>query len=375
MISAPAAGESSMATVTFDKVNKVYGDFYAVKDLDLEIQDGEFMVLVGPSGCGKTTSLRMIAGLEEISSGILRIGDRVVNDIAPKDRDIAMVFQSYALYPHMSIRDNMAFGLKLRKLPKADIETRVNDAARILGLTNLDKKPRELSGGQRQRVALGRAIVREPSVFLMDEPLSNLDAKLRVQTRAEIARLHQRLGTTTVYVTHDQVEAMTMGQRIAVMNTGLLMQVGTPQELYEHPKNLFVAGFIGSPSMNFVDVTSDGTTVTGPGMSFSIPSRYKAALDGAALVGGFRPEHLELGDIPGAATVRAKADVVEYLGDEELLHVTVPDHEGDVVAIVKSDNRVKPGDVLDLKLPLDRLHLFNKETGEAVAHSLAPAAA
>jgi multiple sugar transport system ATP-binding protein len=375
MTSAPAAGEPDMATVTFDKVNKIYGDFYAVKDLDLEIQDGEFMVLVGPSGCGKTTSLRMIAGLEEISTGTLRIGDRVVNDVAPKDRDIAMVFQSYALYPHMSIRDNMAFGLKLRKIPKADIETRVNDAARILGLTNLDKKPRELSGGQRQRVALGRAIVREPSVFLMDEPLSNLDAKLRVQTRAEIARLHQRLGTTTVYVTHDQVEAMTMGQRIAVMNTGLLMQVGTPQELYEHPKNLFVAGFIGSPSMNFVDVTSDGDTVKGPGMSFPIPSRYKAALDGAALVAGFRPEHLELGDIPGSATVRAKADVVEYLGDEELLHVTVPDHAGDVVAIVKSDNRVKPGDVLDLKLPLDRLHLFNKETGDAVAHSLAAAAA
>ena len=365
-----------MATVTFDKVNRVYGDFYAVKDFDLEIQDGEFMVLVGPSGCGKTTSLRMIAGLEEISSGTLRIGDRVVNDIAPKDRDIAMVFQSYALYPHMTIRDNMAFGLKLRKIPKPEIEKRVNDAARILGLTNLDKKPRELSGGQRQRVALGRAIVREPSVFLMDEPLSNLDAKLRVQTRAEIARLHQRLGTTTVYVTHDQVEAMTMGQRIAVMNTGLLMQVGPPQELYEHPRNLFVAGFIGSPSMNFVDVTSDGTTVTGPGLAFPIPGRYKAGLNGAVkLVAGFRPEHLELGDIPGAATVRAKADVVEYLGDEELLHVTVPEHEGDVVAIVKSDNRVQPGDVLDLKLPLDRLHLFNAETGEAVAHSLAVAAA
>ena len=217
--------------------------------------------------------------------------------------------------------------------------------------------------------------MREPSVFLMDEPLSNLDAKLRVQTRAEIARLHQRLGTTTVYVTHDQVEAMTMGQRIAVMNTGLLMQVGTPQELYEHPKNLFVAGFIGSPSMNFVDVTSDGDTVKGPGMSFPIPGRYKAALDGAALVAGVRPEHLELGDIPGSASVRAKADVVEYLGDEELLHVTVPDHQGDVVAIVKSHHRVKPGDVLDLKLPLDRLHLFNKETGDAVAHSLAAPAA
>jgi multiple sugar transport system ATP-binding protein len=240
-----------MATVTFDHVWKRFGDFAAVQDVSLEIGDGEFMVLVGPSGCGKTTALRMIAGLEEITEGTLKIGDRVVNDVAPKDRDIAMVFQSYALYPHMSIYDNMAFGLKLRKVPKAQIEQRVNEAARILGLENLKKKPRELSGGQRQRVALGRAIVREPSVFLMDEPLSNLDAKLRVQTRAEIARLHQRLGTTTVYVTHDQVEAMTMGTRIAVMSRGLLQQVGPPQELYDNPKNLFVAGFIGSPAMNF----------------------------------------------------------------------------------------------------------------------------
>src|SRR6187431_1664388 len=252
--------DCAMATVTFDNVNKVYGDFHAVKDLNLEIGDGEFMVLVGPSGCGKTTSLRMIAGLEEISSGTLRIGDRVVNDVAPKDRDIAMVFQSYALYPHMSVRDNMAFGLKLRKVPKADIEKRVNDAAGILNLEKLlDRKPKELSGGQRQRVALGRAIVREPAVFLMDEPLSNLDAKLRVQTRAEIARLHQRLGTTTIYVTHDQVEAMTMGDRIAVMRDGVLQQIGTPQELYDHPLNRFVAGFIGSPSMNFIDVTVEGT--------------------------------------------------------------------------------------------------------------------
>ena len=225
-----------MATVTFDHIWKRFGEFAAVKDLNLEIQDGEFMVLVGPSGCGKTTSLRMIAGLEEITEGNLKIGDRVVNDVAPKDRDIAMVFQSYALYPHMSVYDNMAFGLKLRKVPKAQIDERVKEAARILGLENLQKKPRELSGGQRQRVALGRAIVREPAVFLMDEPLSNLDAKLRVQTRAEIARLHQRLGTTTVYVTHDQVEAMTMGTRIAVMDKGELMQVGSPQDLYDSPK-------------------------------------------------------------------------------------------------------------------------------------------
>ena len=244
-----------MATVTFDGVWKQFGEVVAVNDLNLQIKDGEFMVLVGPSGCGKTTSLRMIAGLEEISEGSLSIGDRVVNHVAPKDRDIAMVFQSYALYPHMTVYDNMAFGLKLRKTPKAEIDRRVREAAAMLSAENLlHRKPRELSGGQRQRVALGRAIVREPAVFLMDEPLSNLDAKLRVQTRAEIARLHQRLGTTTVYVTHDQVEAMTMGERIAVMSEARLQQVGTPQDLYDHPDNRFVAGFIGSPSMNFLSV-------------------------------------------------------------------------------------------------------------------------
>jgi multiple sugar transport system ATP-binding protein len=365
-----------MATVTFDHVWKRFGDFNAVKDFNLEIQDGEFMVLVGPSGCGKTTSLRMIAGLEEVSDGNLKIGDRVVNDVAPKDRDIAMVFQSYALYPHMSIYDNMAFGLKLRKVAKADIDRRVKDAARILNLENLQKKPRELSGGQRQRVALGRAIVREPAVFLMDEPLSNLDAKLRVQTRAEIARLHQRLGTTMVYVTHDQVEAMTMGTRIAVMDKGELQQVGAPQDLYENPRKLFVAGFIGSPAMNFVNVDRDGDFVKGDGMAFPIPTRYKGGMDGASkLVAGFRPEHLELGELPNSATIRAKADVVEFLGDEELLHVSVQGHEGDVVAVVSSENRVKPGDVLDLKLPLEKLHLFDQESGDSLAWSKAEAAA
>jgi multiple sugar transport system ATP-binding protein len=365
-----------MATVTFDHIWKRFGDFNAVKDLSLEIGDGEFMVLVGPSGCGKTTSLRMIAGLEEVSDGNLKIGDRVVNDVAPKDRDIAMVFQSYALYPHMSIYDNMAFGLKLRKVPKADIERRVKDAARILNLENLQKKPRELSGGQRQRVALGRAIVREPAVFLMDEPLSNLDAKLRVQTRAEIARLHQRLGTTTVYVTHDQVEAMTMGTRIAVMDKGELQQVGSPQDLYDSPRKLFVAGFIGSPAMNFVNVERDGDFVKGDGMAFPIPTRYKGGMDGASkLVAGFRPEHLELGELPNSATIRAKADVVEFLGDEELLHVSVQGHEGDVVAVVSSENRVKPGDVLDLKLPLEKLHLFDLASGDSLAYSRAAAAA
>src|SRR5881275_2800446 len=243
-----------MATVTFDHVSKRYGDVVAVNDLNLEIRDGEFMVLVGPSGCGKTTSLRMIAGLEEISDGTLRIGDRVVNDVAPKDRDIAMVFQSYALYPHMSVRDNLAFGLKLRKVPKQDIERRVQEAAGILDIGRyLDRKPKELSGGQRQRVALGRAIVREPAVFLMDEPLSNLDAKLRVQMRAEIQSLQRTLGVTTIYVTHDQTEAMTMGDRIAVMRAGTLQQVDSPERVYQWPANEFVAGFIGSPAMNLVD--------------------------------------------------------------------------------------------------------------------------
>src|SRR3989441_9037114 len=303
-----------MATVTFDHVTKKYGDVLAVDDLNLGILDGEFMVLVGPSGCGKTTALRMIAGLEEISSGELKIGDRVVNDVAPKDRDIAMVFQSYALYPHMTVRDNLAFGLKLRKVPKPEIERRVQEAAGILDIGRyLDRKPKELSGGQRQRVALGRAIAGEPAVFLMDEPLSNLDAKLRVQTRAEIARLHQRLGTTTVYVTHDQVEAMTMGTRIAVMDKGELQQVGAPQDLYDSPTKLFVAGFIGSPAMNFVNVERDGDMVKGDGMAFPVPTRYRGGMDAATkVVAGFRPEHLDLGELPNSATIRAKADVVEF---------------------------------------------------------------
>src|SRR5512147_360901 len=249
-----------MASVTYDHVFKRYGDVTAVNDLNIHVEDKEFLVFVGPSGCGKTTSLRLLAGLEEISEGNILIGDRVVNDVPPKDRDIAMVFQSYALYPHMSVRENLAFGLKLRKVPKAEIERRVNETAETIQLGKLlDRKPKELSGGQRQRVALGRAIVREPAVFLMDEPLSNLDAKLRVQTRAEIARLHQRLETTIVYVTHDQVEAMTMGSRIAVMSAGDLQQVGSPQELYDHPVNKFVAGFIGSPSMNFLEVHMEGS--------------------------------------------------------------------------------------------------------------------
>jgi multiple sugar transport system ATP-binding protein len=370
-----------MATVTFENVSKTYGDVVAVKDLNLEIGDAEFMVLVGPSGCGKTTSLRMIAGLEEISSGTLRIGDRVVNDVPPKDRDIAMVFQSYALYPHMSVRDNLAFGLKLRKVPKPDIEKRVQEAAGILSLEKLlDRKPKELSGGQRQRVALGRAIVREPAVFLMDEPLSNLDAKLRVQTRAEIARLHQRLKTTIVYVTHDQVEAMTMGSRIAVMSDGLLQQVGTPQQLYDKPINRFVAGFIGSPSMNFVDVTSDGNNLTAEGaIKIPLPPKFREAVgvtQGRKLVAGFRPEHIDIGEgTSTAAQFRATADVVEYLGNEELLHVSVAGR--DIVAIVDSENRVKPNDVLDFHVPLEKIHLFDAESGASLTarESVAAAAA
>jgi multiple sugar transport system ATP-binding protein len=357
-----------MATVTFDGVWKRFGEVVAVNDLNLKINDGEFMVLVGPSGCGKTTSLRMIAGLEEITQGTLSIGDKVVNHVAPKDRDIAMVFQSYALYPHMTVRDNMAFGLKLRKTPKDDIERRVNEAAAMLSCQNLlDRKPRELSGGQRQRVALGRAIVREPAVFLMDEPLSNLDAKLRVQTRAEIARLHQRLGTTIVYVTHDQVEAMTMGQRIAVMSEARLQQVGSPQELYDHPDNRFVAGFIGSPSMNFLDVDvhrEDGVIrLVGDGIDIPLPERYKASMkdfSGNKLVVGVRPEHLDVNTAGPAGTLSGSADVVEYLGNEELIHLAVGGH--DIVALIGSEHRLRPGDDLSLKIPLEKVHLFDPES-------------
>jgi multiple sugar transport system ATP-binding protein len=364
-----------MATVTFDHVWKRYGDVVATKDLNLDIQDEEFLVLVGPSGCGKTTALRMIAGLEEVTEGTLKIGERVVNDLAPKDRDVAMVFQSYALYPHMTVRDNLAFGLKLRKVPKQEIERRVQEAAKTIELSNLlDRKPKQLSGGQRQRVALGRAIVREPAVFLMDEPLSNLDAKLRVQTRAEIARLHQRLKTTIVYVTHDQVEAMTMGTRIAVMNNGELQQVGPPQQLYDKPVNKFVAGFIGSPAMNFIPVTvegGNGTATTlkhGGAITVPLPERFRNAIGpttGRSLTAGFRPEHMEIGEAgEQAAKLRATVDVVEFLGNEELLHLRVGDE--DLVAIVDSSQRVKPGDVVDMYIPLDKLHLFDEENGLAL---------
>ncbi len=360
-----------MATVTFDHVWKKFGDVVAVNDLNLEIQDGEFMVLVGPSGCGKTTSLRMIAGLEEISDGSLRIGDRVVNNVPPKDRDIAMVFQSYALYPHMTVRDNLAFGLKLRKTPKADIDKRVQEAAAMLSLENLlNRKPRELSGGQRQRVALGRAIVREPAVFLMDEPLSNLDAKLRVQTRAEIARLHQRLKVTTVYVTHDQVEAMTMGQRIAVMSEARLQQVGTPQSLYDHPANRFVAGFIGSPSMNFMNVTASGTgdsvVLRNDAIEVTLPEPFRGRLPASGnVVLGIRPEHLAMSGASAAGTLKGGADVVEYLGNEELIHVNAAGQ--DIVAVIGSEHRIRPGDQLNLQVPLEKVHLFDPESGVSLS--------
>ena len=363
-----------MATVTFDHLYKRYGDdVIAVNDLNLEIQDGEFLVLVGPSGCGKTTALRCVAGLEEISEGRLLIGDRVVNDVAPKDRDIAMVFQSYALYPHMTVFDNLAFGLKLRKTKKEEIKRRVDEAARILGLEKLlDRKPKALSGGQRQRVALGRAIVREPAVFLMDEPLSNLDAKLRVQTRAEIARLHQRLGTTTIYVTHDQVEAMTMGDRICVMRDGLLQQVGSPQDLYDHPANVFVAGFIGSPSMNFATTRSgDGDELYLGNARLDLKGDHARVAGerpkGSNLLIGFRPEHLELanGQGDGAVQIPAKVDVVEYLGNEELIHAQSEGHE--VVALVPSDRKVSVGESVEFAIPVDKLHLFDPESEKSLA--------
>ncbi len=371
-----------MASVNLEHVFKIYNNkVTAVNDLNIEIRDKEFLVLVGPSGCGKTTALRMVAGLEEISKGILRIGERVVNDVAPKDRDIAMVFQSYALYPHMTVYDNMAFGLKLRKVVKPEIERRVKEASNMLGLNPyLARKPRELSGGQRQRVALGRAIVREPQVFLMDEPLSNLDAKLRVQTRAEISRLHQRLQTTTIYVTHDQVEAMTMGDRIAVMRDGLLQQLDTPQRLYNLPDNKFVAGFIGSPSMNFLNVTVEGSGdsvyMTAMNMRLMVPRKYASAIapyNGKQITLGVRPEDIAnavfTGDRFGSnsestksegRTMTATIDVVEPMGNEVYIYANT----GDQSLVARLDNRTvaHPGDRLDLYFNMDNMHAFDPQT-------------
>jgi multiple sugar transport system ATP-binding protein len=328
-----------VAGVTFDEVSKVYPDgTRAVSDVDLEIKDGEFMVLVGPSGCGKTTALRMVAGLEDISEGVLKIGERVVNHVPPRDRDIAMVFQSYALYPHLSVYENIAFGLRLKKVNKAEIDKRVKEAARILGLEPfLKRKPRALSGGQRQRVAMGRAIVRQPQAFLMDEPLSNLDAKLRVQMRAEIARLQSDLGTTTIYVTHDQVEAMTMGDRVAVMRKGEIQQVASPQDLYDHPVNLFVGGFIGSPAMNMVEATlaraNGGLVAEAGGQRIVLGEETVSArpalksFEGRKVVLGIRPEDLEdaalATDVPADRRLRGKVELREALGSEIMVHFTI----------------------------------------------------
>ncbi|MST31577.1 sn-glycerol-3-phosphate ABC transporter ATP-binding protein UgpC, partial [Acidimicrobiaceae bacterium USS-CC1] len=323
-----------MATITLEQVSKVYPNgFKAVKEVDLDVADGEFMVLVGPSGCGKTTLLRMIAGLEDISGGTLRIGSKVVNDLGPKERDIAMVFQNYALYPHMTVADNIGFALKLRKLPKDEIDRKVKEAAEILGLTEwIDRKPGQLSGGQRQRVAMGRAIVREPSVFLMDEPLSNLDAKLRVQMRAEVSRIQRRLGVATVYVTHDQVEAMTMGDRVAVMRDGILQQCADPQTLYDRPTNIFVGAFIGSPAMNLYEaVLEDGASGLQVGSQrIPLPEAVRVARPalaryaGQQLVIGLRPEHLPAaGEAAGRNVIEGDIDLVEALGSELLVHFTI----------------------------------------------------
>jgi len=336
-----------MAPITFEHVTKRFDDSLAVNDLNIEVADGEFLVLVGPSGCGKTTALRMLAGLEEISDGRILIGDRVVNNVAPGARNVAMVFQSYALYPHMTVYENLAFSLKNFGVPKPEIGRRVRDAADALELTDyLKRKPKQLSGGQRQRVALGRAIVREPSAFLMDEPLSNLDAALRVQTRGEILKLQKRLATTTIYVTHDQVEAMTMGDRIAVMNKGVLQQIGSPEDLYTQPANTFVARFIGSPAMNL------------------LPSGVLGVGDSGKLA-GFRPEHVALGDgRPNSAHYEATVEVVEYLGDEQLAHLRLQDH--DVVAKLPVEPRLEPGQQESFSIPLRKVLLFDAQSTQAV---------
>jgi multiple sugar transport system ATP-binding protein len=358
-----------MAEVLFTDVAKRYGKVSIIEGLNLEIQDHEFMVLVGPSGCGKSTALRMIAGLEEISGGTITIGGRVVNDLPPKDRDIAMVFQSYALYPHMTIRENMDFGLRIRKMPPEQIKKLVDEAAELLGISHLlDRKPKQLSGGQRQRVAVGRAIVRQPSVFLFDEPLSNLDAKLRVQMRAEISKLQSRLKTTTVYVTHDQIEAMTMGHRIAVMKDGKLQQVGTPLDVYEKPRNLFVAAFIGTPPMNFVKATisEDGSSLGGTKFSIPVPQSMRAiggAHRGKKVVVGLRPENILSPGKPArgeTAQIQVEAEILEPLGHEVIVHGRI----GDDLLVSKLDPHHAPkmGDTIEVVLELDALHLFDAET-------------
>ncbi|MBO0904846.1 ABC transporter ATP-binding protein [Jiella sonneratiae] len=346
-----------MATVEIDALQKHYGRFHALKDIAFTVEDGEFVVLVGPSGCGKSTLLRTIAGLEEVSDGAIRIGGNDVTDLEPRDRDIAMVFQSYALYPHMSVRDNMAFSLNLRKTPQQDIDARVAEAARILGIEPLlERKPRALSGGQRQRVAMGRAIVRHPQVFLFDEPLSNLDAKLRVQMRAEIRALHQRLGATSIYVTHDQVEAMTMADRIVVLEAGRIVQAGSPLELYERPVNRFVAEFIGSPSINLVPATVDGRNLRLPAGAITLP----ANVSGGSVIAGVRPEDLRpAADGPIAGTVR----LVEHLGAETYVLFGDEDRDLSLCWRVGGTPAVEAGDPIRLTTDPSRIHLFHPETG------------
>ena len=383
-----------MATVTLDHVNKVYSNgFHAVHDLSMDIGEGEFMVLVGPSGCGKTTALRMVAGLEEITSGTLSIGDKVVNDQTPKERDIAMVFQNYALYPHMTVAANIGFGLKLRKLPKDQIAAKVKETAEILGLSQwLDRKPGQLSGGQRQRVAMGRAIVREPSVFLMDEPLSNLDAKLRVQMRAEVQRIQRRINVATIYVTHDQVEAMTMGDRVAVMRSGVLQQVDHPQVLYSHPDNLFVAAFIGSPAMNLYEasLTEDAATVRLGSQDIQLPQPVReahpalAAYAGKKVILGLRPEHLPAaGNGATGPTLAGTVDLVEALGSELMVHFTIDarriraegaasDDEdataesGEGVARVDPSAKVTVGEKITFAVNAAGMQFFDPDSGAAI---------
>jgi multiple sugar transport system ATP-binding protein len=390
-----------VAEITLEGVTKRYPDgFEAVRDMNLTIEDGEFVILVGPSGCGKSTALRMVAGLEDITEGELRIGDQVVNDRAPKDRDIAMVFQNYALYPHMSVRDNMGFALQLRGASKEEIDTKVTEAARILDLeAHLDRKPAQLSGGQRQRVAMGRAIVRDPAAFLMDEPLSNLDAKLRVQMRTEVSRIQQRLGTTTIYVTHDQTEAMTLGDRVAVMRSGVLQQVGSPMELYNNPANLFVAGFIGSPAMNFMPATVEGDTVKLPIGDVRLPQELRERVgrgEGKQLLAGIRPENFEDAALTGEArdrgtTFRANIEVLESLGSELYAHFTVASdqqiesqelrelaedvgggevpmagEEGRIVARLDPQSQVRVGEEAELWVDASAIHLFDPGDGRSL---------
>lgn len=365
-----------MASVTYRNVYKSFGDVVVITDFNLEVKDKEFIVFVGPSGCGKSTNLRMLAGLEEITDGEILIGDRVVNDVPPKDRDIAMVFQSYALYPHMSVYDNMAFGLKLRKTPKAEIDRRVKEAAESLGLSALlDRKPKALSGGQRQRVAVGRAIVREPAVFLMDEPLSNLDAKLRVSARAEISQLHRRLGTTFIYVTHDQVEAMTMGDRIVVLSDGKLQQVDTPRALYSEPANVFVAGFMGSPSMNFFDATlvsEEGKFYIDSGdFRLIVPDERKnvyADYVGKEVIFGIRPEHVHAPDFASpniiASPLSATVEVVELLGHE--IHLLGSTGKNTLIATIDPRFTANVGNQVELVADMNNMHLFDKDTELAI---------